>query len=191
MSYQHVTFMLCLPRSRSAWMTEFMRPFVAASLHNPLQQCASIAELGTKVDAAQPGRVFIADVAGLFFFDQIVMRFPGAKFVVVHRPAREVELSMQKLGVTPPLNIRTAERQLLELGQQLRMRDDSMTGTFFELHSPQVVQAIAKFATGADVPYSYWLKMKDRNIQMSLDQQVKRTDIVKQRALFGTARIIH
>lgn len=191
MSYEHVTFMLCLPRSRSAWMAEFMRPYVAASLHNPLQQCASIAELGEKIDAAPPGRVFVADVAALFFFDKLVTRFPGAKFLVVHRPAREVELSMQKLGVKPPLNVRAAGKQLVELGQQLRMRDDCMTGTFFELHSPRIVQAISKFVTGVDVPYSYYMRMKDRNIQASIAEQIARTDFVKQRALFGEAKIIH
>lgn len=191
MSYEHVTFMLSLPRSRSAWMTEFLRPYTAAAWHCPLQQCESIRELRVKIDLAPQGQVFIADVAALFFFDQLLVEFPGAKYVVVHRPAREVEHSMQKLGVTPPLNVRAAERQLLDIGQALRMRHDAMTGTFFELNSPQVVQAIAKFVTGLDVPYSYYLRMKNRNVQVSIAEQRKRVDIAKQHKLFGTARIIH
>lgn len=191
MSYEHVTFMLCLPRSRSAWLAEFMRPYVAMSLHNPLQQCANISELAEKIDNAPAGRVFIADVSALFFFDQLVMRFPGAKFLVVHRPAREVEMSMQRLGIMPPINVRAVERQLVELGQQLRMRKDCMTGTFFELHSPQVVQAISKFIAGIDVPYTYYMRMKDRNIQVSPTEQIARTDFAKQRMLFGSAKIVH
>lgn len=190
-SYEHATFMLSLPRSRSAWMAEFLRPFVAVSMHNPLQQCASIEELGQKVDAAPPGRVFISDVSAMFFFDQLLIRFPGARFLVVHRPAHEVENSMRRLGVHPPLNVRSAEKQLVEIGLGLRGRDDAMTGTFFELNSPQIVQAIAKFATGVDVPYSHYLRMKDRNVQVPVSEQIRRTDIAKQRLLFGTARIIH
>ena len=190
-SYEHVTFMLSLPRSRSAWMTEFMRPFVALALHNPLQQCATINELGEKIDAAPGGRVFVADVSAMFFFDELLLRFPGAKYIVVHRPAREVELSMQRLGIHPPLNIRNAEKQLLDIANAIRARGDSMTGTFFELNSPQIVRAISKFVSGADVPYGYYLRMKDRNIQVSVADQIKRTDIAKQRVLFGKARIIH
>ena len=189
--YEHVTFMLSLPRSRSAWMTEFMRPFVALALHNPLQQCATINELGEKIDAAPGGRVFVADVSAMFFFDELLLRFPGARYVVVHRPAREVELSMQRLGIHPPLNIRNAEKQLLDIAQSIRGRADTMTGTFFELNSPQIVRAISKFAAGVDVPYGYYLRMKDRNIQVSVADQIKRTDIAKQRVLFGKARIIH
>ena len=66
MSYEHLTFMLSLPRSRSAWMAEFLRPLCVSSMHNPLQQCASIAELGQKIDKQPSGRVFVSDVAGLY-----------------------------------------------------------------------------------------------------------------------------
>lgn len=190
-SYEHVTFMLSLPRSRSAWMTEFMRPFVALALHNPLQQCASIEELAQQIDAAPTGRVFVADVAAMFFFDQLVVRFPGAKYLFVHRPAREVEQSMQKLGVNPPLSVRSAEKQLVELATSMRGRADCMAGTFFELYAPQFMQAISKFVTGIDVPYTHYMRMKNRNVQVPLNEQIKRTDIAKQRVLFGTARIIH
>lgn len=191
MKYAHVTFMLCLPRSRSAWMAEFMRPFCAMSLHNPLQQCATIEELAQRIDAAPEGKVFVADVAAMFFFDQLVVRFPGAQYLVVHRPAREVELAINKLGLSPPLNIRAAERQLLDIGQSLRLRGDTMAGTFFELHSPEIMAAIAKFVLGVVPPYAYFQKMKLRNVQVSLQDQVARTDIAKQRVLFGKARIIH
>ena len=191
MDYSHVTFMLSLPRSRSAWLAEFMRPFVALSLHNPLQQCASINELGEKIDIAPQGKVFVADVSALFFFDQLVTRFPGAQFLVVHRPAREVEHSMQKLNINPPLSIRAAEKQLLELASQIRGRADTMTGTFFELNSPEIVKAIARFVTGIVPPFGYWQRMKNRNIQVSVREQIDRTDFAKQRVLFGKARIIH
>ena len=50
MAYEHLTIMLSLPRSRSAWMAEFLRPLCVSAMHNPLQQCASIAELGQKID---------------------------------------------------------------------------------------------------------------------------------------------
>lgn len=190
-SYGHVTFMLCLPRSRSAWMAEFMRPYTALSIHNPLQQCASIDELAKRIDEAQRGRVFVADVAALFFFDKLLVRFPGARYLVVHRPAHEVEHSMRKIGVNPPLNVRAAERQLIDIGNALRGRKDCMAGTFFELNSPEVVKAISRFVTGIVPPYGYFQRMRNRNIQVPVAEQIKRTDMLKQRVLFSSAKIIH
>jgi hypothetical protein len=189
MAYEHLTIMLSLPRSRSAWMAEFLRPLCVSSMHNPLQQCASIAELGQKVDKQPPGRVFISDVAALFFFDQLLLRFPGAQYLIVHRAASEVEHSMHKLGIQPPLNVRKAEKQLLEIAAHIRPHHWSMTGTFFELHSPQILTAIAKFATGNAVEPRYLHQMMNRNVQVPIQEQIARTDISKQRQLFSKAKI--
>lgn len=191
MRYKHVTFMLSLPRSRSAWMADFVRPFVALSLHNPLQQCDSIKELGHLIDAAPEGRVFIADVAALFFFEQLLVRFPGAQYLFIHRPAHEVEASIAKLGLKTPLRVRDAEKQLLEIAQSMRLRPDVMAGTFFELNSPEIVRAIAQFVTGVVPNFGYYRKMKDRNVQVPVEQQARRTDAMKQRRLFASAKIYH
>ena len=191
MSYEHLTFMLSLPRSRSAWMAEFLRPLCVSSMHNPLQQCASIAELGQKIDKQPSGRVFVSDVAGLFFFDQLLVRFPGAQYLVVHRAASEVERSMRKQGIQPPLNVRKAERQLLDIAAHIRPHPWSMTGTFFELHSPQILMAIAKFATGHAVEPRYLHQMMNRNVQVPIQEQIARTDMTKQRELFGKAKMYH
>lgn len=185
--YSHVTFMLSLPRSRSAWMAEFMRPFIV-SMHNPLQQCASIDELGTRIDNAPKGRVFVSDVAALFFFEKLLIRFPGAKYLIVHRPAHEVEHSMSKLGVAPPINLRSAEKRLISIGNALRGRGDCMSGTFFELNSPEYMKMIARFVLGMVPPYDYYLRMQRRNVQVSIADQAARTDMLKQRQLFRSAK---
>lgn len=191
MAYEHLTIMLSLPRSRSAWMAEFLRPLCVSSMHNPLQQCASIAELGQKIDKQPSGRVFVSDVAGLFFFDQLLVRFPGAQYLVVHRAASEVEHSMRKQGIQPPLNVRKAERQLLDIAAHIRPHPWSMTGTFFELHSPQILMAIAKFATGHAVEPRYLHTMMERNVQVPIQEQIASTDMTKQRELFGKAKMYH
>ena len=189
MAYEHLTIMLSLPRSRSAWMAEFLRPLCVSSMHNPLQQCASIAELGQQIDTQPSGRVFVSDVAALFFFDQLLVRFPGAQYLVVHRAASEVEHSMKKQGIQPPLNVRKAERQLLDIAAHIRPQPWSMTGTFFELHSPQILMAIAKFATGHAVEPRYLHQMMNRNVQVPIQDQIARTDMAKQRQLFSRAKI--
>lgn len=192
MAYEHLTIMLSLPRSRSAWMAEFLRiPGVVDTLHNPLQQCGSIEELGTKVDALTAGRVFVSDVAALFFFDQLVVRFPGAKFLIVHRPAREVAHSMEKLGIVPPLDLRKAEKQLVDIASSIRHNDWVLAGSYFELHNPTLLSAIFKFVSGQVVSSRHLHTMMARNVQVPLQEQIARTDIQKQRLLFGKAKIIH
>lgn len=192
MSYNHVTFLLCLPRSRSAWLAQFVRPYCAESWHNPLQQCASVEELGKKIDDIRtPGKVFIADVAAMWFFDKLLVRFPGAKYIVVHRPAHEVENSMRRAGVNPSLDIRKAEKHLVDLASQIRYRDDVMTGTYFELNAPEIVRAICRFVTDVAPTFDYYRRLSKTNVQVSITDQIKRTDIPKQRMLFGGAKIIH
>ena len=66
-----------------------------------------------------------------------------------------------------------------------------MTGTFFELHSPQMLTAIAKFATGHAVEPRYLHQMMNRNVQVPIAEQIARTDMTKQRELFGKAKIFH
>ncbi|AHB12053.1 hypothetical protein Sano_33 [Xylella phage Sano] len=192
--YHDLTIMLSLPRSRSAWMEAFVRPGTGhgcASLHNPLQQCASINELGLVVDGMPPGPAFISDVAAMFFFDHLVVRFPGAKFLIVHRPAREVAHSMETLGITPPLDLRKAEKQLIEIASSIRHNPWVLTGSFFELHNPSLLSAIYKFVTGKVVEPRHLHAMMKTNVQVSLEEQIRRTDIQKQRILFGKAKIIH
>lgn len=48
--YDNVTFLVCLPRSRSAWLAAFLKP-VAWTTHDPLKRCESIDELGLRIDA--------------------------------------------------------------------------------------------------------------------------------------------
>lgn len=189
-SYEHLTIMLCLPRSRSAWMAEFLRPHVTVSMHNPLQQCASIEELGQKIDAVQ-GTVFISDVAGLFFFDKLIERFPGAKYLFVHRPSREVEASMARLGVVAPLDLRKAEKQLLDIANGIRHNAWVMSGSFFELHNPALLGAIVRFVSGQFVTPRHLHAMMNKNVQVSIADQIARTDIQKQRLLFSKAKITH
>lgn len=192
MSYEHVTFLLCLPRSRSAWLAELVRQHCAASWHCPLQQCASIDELKMKIDAVPPpGRIFIADVAALYFVGELLVKFPGAKFLIVHRKAAEVELSMKRLKCAAPPGLRDAESHLLSIASSLRVRPDVMAGSFFELNSPALVRAIFKFITGNELTDNRLYIMQKRNVQVSVAEQFKRTDIAKQRVLFGSARIIH
>jgi hypothetical protein len=98
--YSGVTFTISLPRSRTAWLCWFFG-HAMTTMHDPLKDCASIDELGEKIDAklqASP-RLFITDTAAVFFVDQLVARFPGAQYLVVTRDPYQVRESLRRKGV--------------------------------------------------------------------------------------------
>jgi hypothetical protein len=92
---------VALPRSRTQWFTWFFNEALVA-WHDPLKNCESIDELGTKVDRALFGKdarankLMIVDTAALFFGKELIARFPGAKFITIKRPAREVDESLKR-----------------------------------------------------------------------------------------------
>lgn len=97
--YSNVTFTISLPRSRTAWLANTFGRGARAS-HDPLARCASVDELGTslidpalELDPDGPP-ILIADTAAVFFYPQIVERFPGAKFLFIKRAYADVEQSL-------------------------------------------------------------------------------------------------
>lgn len=100
--YANTTFLMCLPRSRAAWLCAFLSPG-ATTLLDPLRQCRNVAgDLKFAVDKAidgDPGRpVFVADTTAVCFHNQIAAAFPGARFLFVRRPLRDAEKSMRAQG---------------------------------------------------------------------------------------------
>lgn len=102
MRYDNVTFCISLARCRTAWLCQFLAP-VALTFHDPLKDCASIEELGFKIDrhlCTAPHRpIFLADTSAALFYEQISARFLNARFLFVHRPFAEVKKSMREAGM--------------------------------------------------------------------------------------------
>lgn len=103
MRYDNTTFLFCMPRSRSFWLREFLRPGVAESFHDPMKQCASVDELGTVIDTAldchgEEAPLFIADTSLVLAYDRVIERFPGARYIVVARDPGAVISSLAAHG---------------------------------------------------------------------------------------------
>lgn len=100
--YDNVTFMFCMPRSRSAWMCEFLRAGCSQTHHDPMKNCASVDELGEMIDQAlflnRELPIFIADTSLVLAYDQVIKRFPGARYLVVARDPGAVISSLARHG---------------------------------------------------------------------------------------------
>jgi hypothetical protein len=191
--YDNVTFLMCLPRSRSAWLTQFLKP-VAWTMHDPLKQCASIEELASKIDEVlflNPGRpIFIADTAAVLFFGDVSRTFPDAKYLFVDRPLPEVAASLKDEGVDLPPEI--GQRYESAFHRALltsRARCDFRMEVAFDQIDRRLLN-IWRFVGGDPImSREYAERMCGTNIQIPFDQQRSLTDRRKVRRLFSTIGI--
>lgn len=185
--FSHVTFMLSLPRSRSAWMCEFLRP-IATTHHDPLKRCSSITDLKPLI-GEDTTPVFIADTAAVFFTQQIMREFPGAKFLFVFRIKHGVIESLEKASPGfNPLALDAAEASMHKSLRALKAERRKMMGVRF-CDINQNLQKIWGFVSdSASVPFSidHANYMVARNIQVPFAQQNRQTNLNNVRALFAS-----
>lgn len=118
--FDHVTVMVCNPRSRSQWMAYFMG-FGCVAWHDPLKHCAHPIDLVAMIEewtAKNPGRrLFIADTLAASFAVQLQRAMPGAYFFKVVRPLPDVRHSIAKqLGSCEVASaLQAHNRRLLDL----------------------------------------------------------------------------
>ena len=192
-----LTFIIALPRSRTAWMAEFFLP-VVNTWHDPLKTCESIDELGQKVDAClslSGAPLLVIDTAACLFIGEIKTRFPGANFVVVRRNIVDVMHSLKRncafslkemtkyftsfdAGVFEHLfHVPFYDFEELKSGHRLDSLWTSVTG-----HWGGSV-ATKAFADRSEW-WQYMIRMNGTNIQIPFITQYQRTDIDKVRKLF-------
>lgn len=188
--YDNLTFMMCLPRSRSAWLSTFLKP-VAWTMHDPLVACESVDELGGKIDDVMrmyPDRpMFIADTMAALFFSDISARFVNAKYLFVKRDAHDVRRSLSEAGMSSPILKHVDALRHAEMVSHAR-RDFSMTVDFDDLNN-RLLNIWRFVGDGSMLNRDYALRMASSNIQVPADEQAQRINHNKVRRLFSTVGI--
>lgn len=191
--YDNVTFLICLPRSRSAWLAHFLKP-VAWTMHDPLKQCSSVEELAGKIDRVlflNPGRpIFVADTAAVLFFDDISRTFLDAKFLFVERPLNFVLDSLQRAGAEVPAGVAVRYESAYNHARRVSQarRDFAMEVGFDEIDKRLL--NIWRFVGGEPIMNrEYAERMRGHNIQVPFDEQNANTDHHKVRRLLSTIGI--
>lgn len=78
-------FVFCLPRSRSAWLSNFLTYESVFCLHEPLPECRSIEDLEAKLATTGLPISGVSDTGAMFWVDEIIEHFPSARFVILAR----------------------------------------------------------------------------------------------------------
>lgn len=191
--YDNVTFMMCLPRSRSAWLAQFLKP-VAWTMHDPLKQCESIDELGSRIDTVlavhHDQAMFIADTGAALFNAAISARFLNAKYLFVRRPTGEVRRSLANAGLAVPPEL--LERYETDFERALivcRARRDLMLEVDYAEIDQRLLN-IWRFVGNANLlSMDYAERMKGHNVQIPFAEQRAKTDIRKTRRLLSSIGI--
>lgn len=192
--YDNVTFLLCNPRSRSAWLHEAMSRTCVVLPHDVLRHCASIDELVARVNTARhnyPGRpVFVADSSMILFVEAVRAAMPGAKFVFVYRAPLEVEMSMRALKLRPAFDPVRVSTKMLRVYQQMRQEGSppiwlpaNMLSYFYNY------QALCKHV-GCDVmPRAEFDRLAQTNIQADLSRYANEVNTVRTLQLMQDAML--
>lgn len=99
MTHPHF-FVFCLPRSRSAWLANFLTYESVFCFHDPLPECLSIEDLEAKLATTGTPIAGAADTGAMFWVEEIIEHFPSARFVVLARDPRGFVEQSQRMGVT-------------------------------------------------------------------------------------------
>lgn len=184
-------FVIALPRSRTAWMCKFFSRY-AVTWHDPLKNCESIDELGAKVDNAlfntnvRASKIMIADTAGLFFMQEIVARFPGARFIVIERHFREVCESLRREGVFSLISMSSALGYFKQW-QYILPEKDTMCVLFERINIDLGTMAVFLGVTAGKWDADSWRAWKEHmihtNVQIPFTRQHAQTNWPKVRKL--------
>jgi hypothetical protein len=91
-------FILGLPRSRTAWLANFLCYGPAFCFHEALIGCDSIKSYARRLCAVDAEHVGDSSSGTVFFIDDIMHLFPEARLVVVERNQDECKVSMTETG---------------------------------------------------------------------------------------------
>lgn len=115
------------PRSRTAWLANFLTYGNVACAHETLSECARPRNLPGHIRALGHAYCGSAETAAPLFIREIVEAMPEAKIVFVKRPAHEVSASLLKLGMDASVSWADAGLEYaLKLPQTLVVRFEDM-----------------------------------------------------------------
>lgn len=194
MYYGNVTFVMALPRSRTAWIAATFDDPPAHALHDPLKHCASIEDLALLVDNLSRGEyhnepVIVVDTAAALFYPQINQRFPDARYCFIERGVLDVADSLRRAGQPVQTQVLAEAYDYLRRAQERARiaREFVATVHFDDLNDHATLRNLWRFFGIMHEPDPEHFKdMIATNIQIPFDVQQKQTDRNKVERLMAT-----
>lgn len=153
---------LALPRSRTAWLANFLTQGPIACCHEPFAECRTPDMLRSIIDAQGAEFNGASDTFGAFWFEQLKEILDDPKVVVIRRPMDQVLKSLEKLG-HPADGL-----EIFSEGLDAAERDGALSIPFYDLDSRIACQAIqAHVAPHTPFNVQRFEMLRRLNIQIS------------------------
>jgi hypothetical protein len=165
-------FVLGTPRSRTAWLAEFLSTEDRPCAHEPSRRLRGRAAFLDWL--MQPGMAASDSVLTLRWRD-ILAAQPAARILLVRRPVRDVVASFVRAGYWAPALERLVQRIDDEIAAILQSGHKVMFVPFDRLEREDVCAAAYLWCNGAAVPAGRWLTMKDCKVLASIPDAIRDT----------------
>jgi hypothetical protein len=104
-------FIASLPRSRTAWLANFLTYQESFCFHEPMNR-TFLKDYPTLLRQPCKRYAGVSDSMNSLIMDDLIKMFPDAKIVVVFRDTAEVEASLKKLNLSCDGLLKKIEREL-------------------------------------------------------------------------------
>jgi len=157
---------LCLPRSRSAWLASYLNYPLARPPqpigHEVLTECRSWDEFVNNYKRGMWGTV---ETAGAMLWQNVRKEMPECKIVLVRRPLIEVYRSLAAKGIVADLHVLAEMNAILDWAQN----DPAIASVPFEfLSEPLVGKWLFEYLLEIEWDEEWWMRLVATNIQVDI-----------------------
>jgi Sulfotransferase domain len=163
-------FVMSLPRSRTAWLANFLTYEDSYCFHEGLLQVPSPLHFRELFSSTGKSVVGNSDCGNVFFINEILDTFPDAKFVVVDRPPEEVVDSLQAMG--PQFADEGAVWHAYELLQKFKREHDALVVNYDAL-SYTTYRMIWDHCVGSIFDHQRTVMLDGLDIQIIIDKKLR------------------
>jgi len=148
---RHV-FVLCLPRSRTVWLTMYLNGVGIKAIHDGWKFAKTAKELRMVME--QNDIVVNVDSTNILFYDEIQEEFPNAKFIKIIRNVKDVKKSLEEsYGKGDYSNLLNYSEILKKIDADITVDYDNWTTV--------TTSAIHEFVIDEQVKDTVWLIQSD------------------------------
>ncbi len=142
------------PRSRTAWLAQFLSPPGTMCEHEPTVRWQGISDLWAFLERGDHGA---SDATLTWFWRDILAFRPDTRIVVVRRPIREVRLSCRRAGIPldDPDGLEELETEAIEAATPRVRGFPVLAVTFAGLADPDIARAVFVHCLGIDPPIGW------------------------------------
>lgn len=144
-------FVLGTPRSRTAWLANWLTADTALCLHDAWREVDSAPALRQKLLGLRAGRhleyVGNSDSSNTLHYWTLRATFPDARFALVERPLDEVIVSAETIGYEDTEELRQLLEREKAIHQRIKAEGNIYATTFAELEEPEVLRDLQSYLT--------------------------------------------